>query len=169
MSTEKLSVVNAIKTCLSCSEPISSQNFNISECNICHKCSGKLNSLKFNPFQTNNNIAYSQHNTNLDNSFNINEIDCNYYLPTEFLTQSKKHLNLTNTLCIMHLNIRSIRNKLDSLKNLNDSLHKNLDIIGLTETWLNKNDCEQYYRLEGYDYVGLNRTNKKGDGSLYIH
>ena len=51
MSTEKLSVVNAIKTCLSCSEPISSKNFNISECNICHKCSGKLSSLKFNPFQ----------------------------------------------------------------------------------------------------------------------
>ena len=159
MSTEKLSVVNAIKTCLSCSEPISSQN----------KCSGKLNSLKFNLFQTNNNIEYSPHNTNLDNSFNINEIYCNYYLPTEFLTQSKKHLNLTNTLCIMHLNIRSIRNKLDSLKNLNDSLNKNLDIIGLTETWLNKNDCEQYYKLEGYDYVGLNRTNKKGGGvCIYI-
>ena len=59
----------------------------------------------------------------------------------------------------MHLNIRSIRNKLDSLKNLNDSLNRNLDIIGLTETWLNKNDCEQCYKLKGYDYVGLNRTN----------
>ena len=69
----------------------------------------------------------------------------------------------------MHLNIRSIRNKLDSLKNLNDSLNKNLDIIGLTETWLNKNDCEQYYNLEGYDYVGLSRTNKKGGGvCIYI-
>ena len=78
-------------------------------------------------------------------------------------------MNLTNTLCIMHLNIRSIRNKLDSLKNLNDSLNRNLDIIGLTETWLNKNDCEQCYKLKGYDYVGLNRTNKKGGGvCIYI-
>ena len=69
----------------------------------------------------------------------------------------------------MHLNIRSIRNKLDSLKNLNDSLNKNLDIMGLTETRLNKNGCEQYYNLEGYDYVGINRTNKKGGGvCIYI-
>ncbi len=110
----------------------------------------KLNYLKFNPFQTNNDVALSQHNTNLDKSLNINEIDCNYYLPTEFITKSEKHFNLSNAFSIMHLNIRSIRNKFNSFKYLTESLMKNINIIGLTETWLSNNDCEEYYKLEGY-------------------
>ena len=69
----------------------------------------------------------------------------------------------------MHLNIRSIRNKFDSFKYLTESLIKNINIIGLTETWLSNNDCEQYYKLEGYDYIGLNRETKKGGGvGIYI-
>ena len=62
----------------------------------------------------------------------------------------------------MHLNIRSIRNKFDSFKYLTESLMKNINIIGLTETWLSNNDCEEYYKLEGYDYIGLNRETKLG-------
>jgi hypothetical protein len=64
--------------------------------------------LKFNPFQTNNDVALSQHNTNLDKSLNINKIDCNYYLPTEFITKSEKHFNSSNAFSIMHLRDKSL-------------------------------------------------------------
>ena len=99
---------HAVKECLKSfpdmpdSLLISSQDINhifrtCFECNLSSKFNNinvdKLNDLKFNPFQTNNNVALSQHNTNLDKSLNINEIDCNYYLPTEFITKSEKHFN----------------------------------------------------------------------------
>ncbi len=46
---------------------------------------------------------------------------------------------------------------------------KIINIIGLTETWLSNNDSEEYYKLEGYDYIGLNRETKKGGGvGIYI-
>ncbi len=71
------------RTCFECNLSFKFNNINIH----------KLNDLKFNPFQTNNDVALSQHNTNLVKSLNINEIDCNYYLPTEFITKSEKHFN----------------------------------------------------------------------------
>jgi hypothetical protein len=42
------------------------------------------NHLKFNPFQTNSNIALSGNNDDLDSLFDINNIDCKYLLPMEF-------------------------------------------------------------------------------------
>jgi hypothetical protein len=61
------------------------------------------------------------------------------------------------------LNIRSISKKFDSFKNLIDTLNLPFQIIGLTETWLNENniDC---FNLENYEYLGSNRTTKRGGG-----
>ena len=44
----------------------------------------RLRHLKFNPFDTSNNIALSENNANLDKSSKIN---CEYYLPTDFKEQ----------------------------------------------------------------------------------
>ena len=62
---------------------------------------------------------------------------------------------------LLHLNIRSISNKFDSLKNL-------INTIGLTETWLNENnkDC---FTMNNYEYFGFNRLEKRGGGvCLYV-
>ena len=44
-----------------------------------------------------------------------------------------------------------------------DTLNLPFQIIGLTETWLNENnmDC---FNLENYEYLGSNRTTKRGGG-----
>ena len=57
-----------------------------------------------------------------------------------------------------HLNIRSISNKFDSFENLLNSINKTFQIIGLTETWLNGMNNDNF-KLQENDYIGLNRTN----------
>jgi hypothetical protein len=42
-----------------------------------------LSQLKCNPFQVNSNIALSGYNDELDTSFDINKVDCNYFLPVD--------------------------------------------------------------------------------------
>jgi hypothetical protein len=68
---------------------------------------------------------------------------------------------------IMHLNIRSISNKFDSLKNFIDTLNiVPFQIIGLTETWLNDNIMNCFI-LNNYEYFAPNRPEKRG-GGLYV-
>ena len=104
--------------------------------------------MKYNPFQKNNDIALNVNSENLDKSFNMNKISCDYYLPNKFKKQTIKntHTNqitnqITNQLSwpllMLHLNIRSISNEFDSFKHLLNSLNKPFQVIGLTETWLN--------------------------------
>ena len=100
----------------------------------------RLSQLKYNPFQKNNNIALSGNSENLDKSFNMNKISCDYYLvPNEFKKQTIKntHTNqITSQLSwsLLDLNIRSISIKFDSFKHLLDSLNKPFQVISLTET-----------------------------------
>jgi hypothetical protein len=44
----------------------------------------RLNQLKFNPFQYNDNVALSENNSSLDTYFDLNMLTCNYVLPNEF-------------------------------------------------------------------------------------
>ena len=87
--------------------------------NISEEEMDRLMHLKFNPFDTSNNIALSENNANLDKSSKIN---CEYYLPNDF----KKRINNENlnNFSMMHLNIRSVTNKFDSFKQLIYSLNK---------------------------------------------
>ncbi len=69
---------------------------------------------------------------------------------------------------MMHLNIRSVTNKLDSFKQLIYSLNKPFQVIGLTETWL-KETNEDLFKLENYDFVNVNRSTKSGGGvGIYV-
>ena len=69
---------------------------------------------------------------------------------------------------MLHLNTRSIVNKFDSFKELTKSLNIPLDIIGLTETWLNDTN-EDLFKLENYDFINMNRSGKNGGGiGIYI-
>ena len=45
----------------------------------------RLSQLRFNPFQTNQNIALSGNNIELDTWFNTNSICCDYFLPIRIL------------------------------------------------------------------------------------
>ena len=66
---------------------------------------------------------------------------CDYYLPEDF-KNSTENLNTREKFTLIHLNIRSISNKFDSLKNLIDTMNIPFQIICLTETWLNENNIQ---------------------------
>ena len=69
----------------------------------------RLSQLRFNPFQTNQNIALSGNNIELDTWFNTNSICCDYFLPKDFRTQNETK-NIAKKFSLLHLNIRSISN-----------------------------------------------------------
>ena len=64
----------------------------------------------------------------------------------------------------MQLNIRGYQSKINQFKNLLENLtdSKRLDIILLSETWLNKSIPEIV--LPGYVSYNVHRTHKKGGG-----
>lgn len=134
--------------------------------NINERDIDRLRHLKFNPFDADSNIALSSNNENLSYSTKIN---CEYYLPNDF-NKLMKTANITNDnkFSITHINIRSLNNKLDSLKQLLNSLYLPFQIIGLTEMWLNDTN-EDLFKLNNYDFVNVNRTNGNGGGvGIYI-
>ena len=61
-----------------------------------------LSQLRFNPFQTNQNIALSGSNIDLDTCFNTNNICCDYFLPTDFKTRIETK-NIQGKFSLMHL------------------------------------------------------------------
>ena len=78
--------------------------------------------------------------------------------------EKNPELNIKSNFSLIHLNIRSITNKFDHFKELLDSLDTEFKIIGLSETWLNDNTNDAGFDLPTCNYVGTNRTNKKGAG-----
>lgn len=74
------------------------------------------------------------------------------------LLQNKSAFQLT----LLHLNVRSAKNKHDDLAVLFDCIGPNVDVIMLTETWYR---CSaDYFLLPGYSHFNLNRENRQGGG-----
>ena len=134
--------------------------------NITQRDMDKLNQLKLNPFQSLNNLE-DQNNIEDGNTSNFDDIPCNYHLPLEakdLISESQTNEDFS----ILHLNIRSISNKFDSLKDLIISLNKDFSIIGLSENWLNDANNDQF-EIKNYTHIHSHRSQKRGGGiSLYI-
>ena len=70
---------------------------------------------------------------------------------------------------IIHLNIRSLRNKLDDLHNFLVGTGITWDAICIAESWL-KSDILQYYNIYNYNMIASCRDSGEGGGvALYIH
>ena len=99
----------------------------------------KLNNSKFNPFCLNNkNDIRSDNDIDPDNNYLLKQIPndkCQYYIEESFNNLMHKE-NISNELSLLHLNVRSIKNKYDELCDYLKSLKIDFSIIGLTETWL---------------------------------
>ena len=67
----------------------------ISQRNLSEVDMDRLSQLKFNPFQLSNDITLCGNSETSDTFFNMNQINCNYYLPSEF----KEH-TINNNLTI---------------------------------------------------------------------
>ena len=95
------------------------------------------------------------------------KIMCDYFLPEDFKKRIENE-NIDEKFLLLHINIRSISNKFDSLNNLIEALKIPFQIIGLTETWLNENNFN-CFSMNNYEYFGTNRTDERGGGvGLYV-
>lgn len=100
-------------------------------------------------------------------SFNFNE--CNYYHASDTITNPYNIDNLSsNNFSILHINSRSLLNKIDDLILLLGSFNFKFSIIAISETWLNS-QTQPLARLDGYRFEGNVRGNKRGGGvGLFI-
>ena len=83
---------------------------------------------------------------------NKTETEYNDADPFRILRDTK--IKNVNRLVISHLNINSIRNKFEPLKNI---IKGNLDILVLTETKIDESFTNQEFRIDGYTSIRLDR------------
>ena len=120
----------------------------------------RITQLSFNSSQLSNDLELCGISAHPDSSFDIDKIKCYYYLKNEHkdvITKDKQK----NYFSLLHLNKRSVSKNFDSFKHLLNSLGKPIKIIGLTETWLNDTNNDNF-NIEKYDFITSNRSNKKG-------
>ncbi|ESN95672.1 hypothetical protein HELRODRAFT_179143 [Helobdella robusta] len=75
-------------------------------------------------------------------------------------------INVCPMLKVMHLNIRSLINKIDELHDFLLNFPFKFDVVAMAETWLND---ESSIEIDEYQFVGRNRCGKRrGDVGFYV-
>ena len=95
--------------------------------------------------------------------FDFSSFDPNAYLLAFFADTNYITIKDTAHICksgfsLMHINCRSISNKLQEVELLLSSCHA--EILGVSETWLRNGD----HTIEGYKFVSKNRDRSLGGG-----
>lgn len=103
--------------------------------------------------------------------FNQCSIPCDYYSDNSFKSFCiEKSISNENCFSLFHQNIRSLNNPKNyaNLNNYLDILSINFTVIGLTETWLDK-DKVHNVSIDNYNHHASYRTERGGGGvSLFI-
>ncbi|KAK9701572.1 hypothetical protein QE152_g30473 [Popillia japonica] len=75
---------------------------------------------------------------------------------------------MSSTDCVRmgHINVRSLLPKVNEIKNL--ILHRNLDILCLSETWLSEMVTHNSICIEGYNIIRKDRGSRGGGVAIYI-
>ena len=80
----------------------------------------------------------------------VENMKCDYYFEDAF---NKKISSIeTNKLSLFHQNIKSLPKHIDDFELYINSLDIKSSFIGLSETWLDK-DNQEFYDLQGYYYI----------------
>jgi len=91
-----------------------------------------------------------------------------YLMPEEFNNCVEKNKLSDNTFSIMHINARSLVNKLDDFVNFIGGLSLVFNIVAVTETWAT-DSTEQHLRIPNYKYCEKHRSSSRGGGvAIYI-
>ena len=70
-------------------------------------------------------------------------------------------------LCVGHINIRSLRNKVHEVAELVST--NQMALLALSETWLNSNDNDEDLAIDGYNLVRKDRPDRGGGGvCIYV-
>ena len=105
------------------------------------------------------------------NSQYTSNTKCNYYFEDSFKDCLRKNNIVSESklpLSLFHMNIRSLPKHFDELEIYLNSLNHEFSFIGITESWLHKDNSE-LYGLSKYTSIDLYRNGIKGGGvSLYL-
>ena len=87
---------------------------------------------------------------------------CKYYLEESF---KKELFNVDDakSLSACHVNIRSLQSNFDALKNYFANLQFEFTMFGVTETWLNETNSDQF-SMPGYHFIENHRSGRCGGG-----
>ena len=95
-----------------------------------------------------------------ENIINSIQSDCKYHSSLN---------DINGNFNVIHLNVRSLKNKLDDLHNFLIKTGVLWDVICIAETWL-KSDIIQYYNLDHYNLSTFCRNTGEGGGvAIYVH
>ena len=110
-----------------------------------------------------NNMSIDMHNLDEEEMRKIRE-NCNYHT-----TLTKKDFD--DTFCVLHMNVRSMKNKMDEIITFLSKSDIQWDVICISETWLKgKMTVVKYYDLEQYKLFANCRSSGEGGGTaIYIH
>ena len=121
----------------------------------------KCEQYNFTPFICSDNEYYFDDKIDPDKEFfNTINVNCKYYTESIFVN----HISKADGLSIIHFNCRSIRKNFNSMVTFLQSLEKEFDVIALSETWEDCNDCNNEYAMSGYESFFISRVNKGGGG-----
>ena len=129
--------------------------------------------LNYEPFkyiENNNDFICDGIDTN-SNIHNKICVDSLYYTESEFKEHFKCKQKASSNFSLVHFNYRSMTSNLkDKLKDSVIGLDFKFDVIAISETWLNENDTNLSYSMDGYISFQCSRLNKTGGGvALYIN
>ena len=94
--------------------------------------------MAFNPFLHSGNVDSSERD--FDPYDGINNItQCDYYHEEKFKQEISKKFQDQPHFSFLHLNIRSLMNKVDDLQQYLAEIEDNFSVIGISETWLDNN------------------------------
>lgn len=94
-------------------------------------------------------------------------LNCCTYHDYDSFNISVSKLNPNKFMAALHLNLRSIRDKGDDLREFLENMDISFNVLMFTETWLTQS--EKPPQLEGYTYQGITRTNGRGGGvAMYL-
>ena len=110
----------------------------------------KLRNLIFNPFSINSRgKTFLTLKNELNSDYNYYNVLANYvdecdYDHEDSFDQLAKVSNNIQDFSLLHLNIRSMVNKYDDFQAYLESLKYSFPLIGITETWFNKENENSY-------------------------
>ena len=104
------------------------------------------------------------------NLYSTYDIDSKYYLPEEIGSLPQFQQMPAKHLTILHLNARSLLNKIEHIVTLTHIINVDIDVIAISETWENKLNSE-LLSIPGYNKCSKHRPNdEKGGGvALFVN
>ena len=115
-----------------------------------------IKNVTFDPFDTNISNISTTHT-----QFDIIREECHYYEPIKIKDLS----SFDNSVSIIHINARSMVNKIDDIATFLVEIRKKVSIVCISETWLHAGIEDRFSLGEQYKSFYKSRQGKAGGGS----